>query len=76
MAAESCSSCRCSNGAAMHAWRVLCWAFSRYSARVTQMSLGAPTFPYGNATFGNVGQYEQLDGFARERSIPRILGTR
>jgi len=40
-------------------------------ARVTQMSLGAPTFPYGNATFGNVGQYEQLDGFAKGEIDPK-----
>jgi alpha/beta hydrolase family protein len=33
-------------------------------ARVTQITFGAPTFPYGTATFGTVGQYEQLDGVA------------
>jgi hypothetical protein len=33
-------------------------------ARVTQIILGAPTFPYGTAVFGTVGQYEQLDGYA------------
>jgi hypothetical protein len=33
-------------------------------ARVTQIVFGAPTFPYGTATFGKVGQYEQLDGIA------------
>ena len=30
-------------------------------ARVTQIVFGAPTFPYGTATFGSVGQYEQLE---------------
>jgi hypothetical protein len=33
-------------------------------AKVTQILLGAPTFPYGTATFGTVGQYQQLDGTA------------
>jgi hypothetical protein len=33
-------------------------------ARVTQIVLGAPTNPYPGATFGAVGQYEQLDGTA------------
>jgi len=33
-------------------------------AKVTQIVFGAPTFPYGSATFGTVGQYEQLDGIA------------
>jgi hypothetical protein len=33
-------------------------------ARVIQIVFGAPTFPYGTATFGTVGQYEQLDGIA------------
>ena len=37
---------------------------SESDAKVTQIILGAPTFPYGTATFGSVGQYEELDGTA------------
>jgi alpha/beta hydrolase family protein len=33
-------------------------------AKVTQIVFSAPTFPYAGATFGTVGQYEQLDGIA------------
>ena len=33
-------------------------------ARVTRIVFGAPTYPYGTALFGSVGQYEQLDGVA------------
>ena len=33
-------------------------------ARVTKIVFGAPTYPYGTATFGRTGQYEQLDGMA------------
>jgi hypothetical protein len=33
-------------------------------ARVTQIVLGAPTFPFGTTSFGSVGQYEQIDGIA------------
>jgi hypothetical protein len=33
-------------------------------ARVTQIVFGAPTYPFKTATFGAVGQYEQLDGTA------------
>ncbi len=46
---------------------IACLAFSLCpdaDARVTKIVLGAPTFPYGNATFGTVGQYEELDGIA------------
>jgi hypothetical protein len=37
---------------------------SESDAKVNQINLGAPTFPYGTATFGSVGQYEELDGTA------------
>ena len=37
---------------------------STADARVTKIILGAPTYPYGMANFGNVGAYEQLDGTA------------
>jgi hypothetical protein len=37
---------------------------SETNAKVTQILLGPPTFPYGTATFGTVGQYEELDGTA------------
>jgi Alpha/beta hydrolase domain len=46
---------------------IACLAFSLCpdaDARVTKIVLGAPTFPYANATFGTVGQYEELDGVA------------
>jgi hypothetical protein len=33
-------------------------------ARITQIVLNAPTFPYGNFSFGSVGQYEAIDGIA------------
>ena len=33
-------------------------------ARVTRIVFGPPTYPYSSATFGSVGQYEQLDGIA------------
>jgi hypothetical protein len=33
-------------------------------AHVTAIVFGAPAHPYGTATFGSVGQYEQLDGIA------------
>ena len=40
-------------------------AFSADSeARVTKITFGAATHPYGGAVFGNVGPYEQLDGTA------------
>jgi hypothetical protein len=40
-------------------------------ARVTKILLGAPTHPYGIATFGNVGQYEELDGIAYGEIDPK-----
>src|SRR6267154_1368531 len=40
-------------------------------ARVTKIVLGVPTFPYGTATFGTVGQYEQLDGIAYGEVDPK-----
>ena len=33
-------------------------------ARITRIELGSPTAPFGTAPFGNVGQYEQIDGIA------------
>src|SRR5258708_29424691 len=40
-------------------------------ARVTKMVLNPPTHPYGTATFGKVGQYEQLDGVASGEIDPQ-----
>ena len=40
-------------------------------ARVTSIVLGAATSPYGTATFGSVGQYEQIDGVAYGEVDPR-----
>lgn len=40
-------------------------------ARVTSLVLGAPTSPYGSATFGNVGAYEELDGVATGEIDPK-----
>ena len=43
---------------------LLCGLAAGAEARVTKIVFGAPTYPYGNVTFGSVGQYEQLDGIA------------
>jgi hypothetical protein len=40
-------------------------------ARITSIVLGAPTSPYGTATFGSVGQYEEIDGIAYGEVDPR-----
>jgi hypothetical protein len=40
-------------------------------ARVTRIVLGAPTSPFGNTSFGAVGQYEQIDGTAFGELDPR-----
>jgi hypothetical protein len=40
-------------------------------ARVTQIVLGAPTSPFGNTSFGTVGEYEQIDGVAYGELDPR-----
>jgi hypothetical protein len=40
-------------------------------ARVTTIVFGAPTYPYANAIFGSVGQYEQLDGIATGEIDPK-----
>lgn len=40
-------------------------------ARITSIVLGSPTFPYGTATFGSVGQYEEIDGTAYGEVDPR-----
>jgi hypothetical protein len=40
-------------------------------ARTTSIVLGAPTSPYGTATFGSVGQYEEIDGIAYGEVDPR-----
>src|SRR6516165_10769375 len=40
-------------------------------ARITSIVLGAPTSPYGTATFGSVGQCEQIDGIAYGEVDPR-----
>jgi alpha/beta hydrolase family protein len=37
---------------------------STADARVTRIVINSTTMPYGGATFGAVGEYEQLDGFA------------
>jgi hypothetical protein len=40
-------------------------------ARVTRIDLGPPTSPFGNTSFGSVGQYEQIDGTAYGEIDPR-----
>lgn len=40
-------------------------------ARITRIDLGAPTSPFGNQSFGSVGQYEQIDGIAYGEIDPR-----
>jgi hypothetical protein len=40
-------------------------------ARVTQIVLGPPSSPFGTTSFGNVGEYEQLDGVAYGEIDPR-----
>jgi hypothetical protein len=40
-------------------------------ARITRIDLGPPTSPFGNTSFGSVGQYEQIDGTAYGEVDPR-----
>ena len=46
-------------------------------ARITQLIITTRTSPaFGGASFGDVGQYEQLDGTAVGEVDPRIRSTR
>jgi hypothetical protein len=40
-------------------------------ARTARIDLSPPTSPFGNTSFGSVGQYEQIDGTAYGEIDPR-----